>query len=112
VGFVAFHVGGGRHRIALDPRLATGITFTAPRHSLLTAVRERRLDHLLLGHFTRLTLHGLRNVTPALVPAVSRWADAADVRTADDLAAYQAAYRRREALRLLDAAVVVVAALT
>jgi len=101
VGFVATEVGGVTHRIDLAPERATGITLAAPRHSLVTAVRTARLDELLLSHFTRVTLHGLASVVPALVPTVSRWGDFAGVRRDEDVAAYLEAYRTRAAAALL-----------
>jgi len=102
VGFVETDVGGVAHRIDLAPGRPTGITLTAPRHSLVAAVRTARLDELLLSHFARVTLHGLAGVTPALVPTVSRWGDFAGVRSAAEVDAYLANYRTRAAAQLLE----------
>jgi hypothetical protein len=48
-----------------------GITFEAPRKSLLEAVRWEIFDDLLIGNFTKTTLHGgLRSLYPDFTPYV------------------------------------------
>ncbi len=102
-GFVELQIGGREHRIVLDAERAAGIGIAAPRRSFVTAIRETRFDELLLSHFARVTLHGLASVSPALVPAVSRYGDYAGVRRHEEVVGYLAEYERRTAVALVAA---------
>jgi hypothetical protein len=95
VGFVAVRVGGVTQRIVLNDMLATGVTLDAPRTSLMAAVRGEMLDDLLLGHFAKITLHGLASLAPSFIPDVTRFADWGRAEQADELAAYHEDYHRR-----------------
>src|SRR5581483_734804 len=78
-----------------------GITFEAPRHSLMTAIENEIFDDLLIGNFMRTTLHGHRPVRPLypdFTPYVAKYADNGRAKTYDELEAYFAAYRRRAPL--------------
>jgi hypothetical protein len=97
--FVNLRVGGRDHHIALSRRrLGSGLTFEAPRHSLMTSIREQIFDDLLIGNFMKTTLHGKAVRTglfPDFTPYVAKYADNGRARTRDELAAYFAQYRRR-----------------
>lgn len=105
--FLNFRVGGKDHRIELRTgKFRRGVTFEAPRHSLMTAVRYEIFDDLLIGNFMKTTLHGswpASDLHPDFTPYV-RYADNGRARTLDELKAYFAAYRQRltplERLRL------------
>jgi hypothetical protein len=96
-GFVAFRVGGEETRVALEgPKRERGLTFEAPRNSLMTAVRYHVFDDLLIGNFMKVTLHGDADLYPDFSPHVAKYADNGGARTAGELAAYFAAYRERD----------------
>jgi hypothetical protein len=97
--FVAVRVGGREHVVPLAPRaFDRGLTFEAPRHSLVTAVTYRVFDDLLIGNFMRTIFNG-RWASPSLypdfTPYVAKYADNADARTPEQLRRYFAAYRER-----------------
>jgi hypothetical protein len=96
-------VGGRDHAVDLAPGEGArlGLTFEAPRASLVCAVRQRVFDDLLIGNFMRTTLHGTRDPTalyPHVTPYVAKYADNGEARSEEELAAYFAAYRRRAPL--------------
>jgi hypothetical protein len=81
-----------------------GITFEAPRHSLMTAVKWEIFDDLLIGNFMRTTLHGRFPETglyPDFTPYVAKYGDNGLARSDEELGAYFAAYRRRAPLEFL-----------
>lgn len=96
--FLNFRVGGKDHRLELrQGRFRRGVTFEAPRHSLMTAVRYEIFDDLLIGNFMKTTLHGswpASDLHPDFTPYV-RYADNGRARTLSELKDYFAAYRRR-----------------
>ncbi|MFN7135137.1 MAG: MBL fold metallo-hydrolase, partial [Myxococcales bacterium] len=64
MGFVNLRVGGRDNIVPLRAHgFGRGITFEVPRGSLMTAVRYRVFDDLLIGNFMKTTMHGrwLRN---------------------------------------------------
>lgn len=100
--FVAFEVGGERHTVGLRrPRAGRpvrGVTFAAPRTSLMTAVREQVFDDLMIGNFVRTTVHGdprADALYPNFTPYVCKYGDNGGARTPDELRAYFQAYRTR-----------------
>ena len=101
LGFVNFRVGGKDNRIALNPEHERGITFEAPRGSLMTCIEWKIFDDLLIGNYVKTTLHGpwTKVGTPALypdfTPFVGKYADNGGARTPDELRAYFAAYKAR-----------------
>jgi len=101
LGFVVLRVGGKEHRIALDPQSTAGLTFEAPRTSLLTAVRRELFDDLLLGNFTKITLHGIEGLAPTLIPSLTRFADLGRAETEAGMEEYLADYRRRSTLSIM-----------
>lgn len=100
-GFVRLRVGGVDHVIRLDPKLRTGITFEAPRNSLMAAIRWEIFDDLLIGNFMKTTLHGDVSLHPDFTPVVAKWADNGRAQTREAVAEYMRAYRRRAPMRFL-----------
>ncbi len=100
--FIGFRVGGSEHVIELAPSAFNrGITFEAPRGSLMTAIEYRIFDDMLIGNFMRTTLHGKwpqSKLYPDFIPYVARYADNANARSADELEAYRIEYRNRAPL--------------
>jgi hypothetical protein len=103
--FLRFRVGGQEHVIAFRRgRFRKGITFEAPRNSLMTAVRYEVFDDLLIGNFMKTTLHGdfgEGRLYPDFSPYVAKYADNGRARTRNELAAYFADYRRRDPVGFL-----------
>lgn len=93
--FVNLRVGGRDHAIGLGGPRGRGITFEAPRGSLMTAVRFEIFDDLLIGNFMRATLHGgVRSLYPDFAPYVAKYGDNGRAFTEAELSDYFAAYRR------------------
>jgi hypothetical protein len=97
--FVAVRVGGREHVVTLGRRAFNrGLTFEAPRHSLVSAVTDRVFDDLLIGNFMRTIFHGAwpqASLYPDFTPYVAKYADNADARTPAELRRYFDAYRER-----------------
>jgi hypothetical protein len=97
--FVNLRVGGRDHAIAISKKkFNRGVTFEAPRHSLVTALQYEIFDDLLIGNFMKTTLHGKWPATqlyPDFAPYVAKYADNGRARNADELRTYFAEYRRR-----------------
>jgi hypothetical protein len=97
--FVRFRVGGRDHEIGLGGPKGRGVTFEAPRHSLMTAVRFEIFDDLLIGNFVRTTLHGVRSLYPDFAPYVAKYGDNGRAFSERELAAYFTEYTRAAGLR-------------
>lgn len=105
MGFIRLRVGGCEHHIDLHPvrpeLREKGITFETPRGSLVTALKFEVFDDLMIGNFTRTTLHGAwsqpgtAGLYPDFNPFVTKYGDNGRARTAGELRAYFAEYRRR-----------------
>jgi hypothetical protein len=97
--FINFRVGGIDNRIEFCKRkFKRGITFEAPRASLLRAVNQQVFDDLLIGNFTKTTLHGKwpsTNLYPDFVPYVGKYADNGQAHSRRELSEYFLEYRRR-----------------
>lgn len=103
--FLRFKVGGQEHIIPFrSRRFARGITFEAPRNSLMTAVRYEVFDDLLIGNFMKTTLHGdfgEGRLYPDFSPYVAKYSDNGRARTPNELKAYFGEYRRRDPVGFL-----------
>lgn len=101
LGTVNFRVGGKDNVIDIDRRHPLGITFETPRASLMTCIEYRVFDDLMIGNFTKTTLHGpwQRQGTLALypdfIPFVTKYGDNGGAHTTAELKAYFAEYQRR-----------------
>lgn len=103
--FVRLLVGGDETTVDLPGRrTGRGVTFEAPRNSLMTAVEYRIFDDLLIGNFMKTTLHGKwesESLHPNFTPYVAKFADNGQARTRAEVAAYFAAYRSRAPMAYL-----------
>ena len=102
LGFIQFRVGGREHRIEINPAFKRGLTFETPRASLMTVIEYEIFDDLLIGNFTKTTLHGdwgektgTAALYPDFNPFVAKYGDNGGARTAAELRAYFAEYDRR-----------------
>jgi hypothetical protein len=99
VDFVNLRIGGHDNPVSLGSRRGgRGVTFEAPRHSLMKAVEHNIFDDLLIGNFMRTTLHGkwpASRLYPDVAPYVAKYADNGRARTKEELREYFAQYRRR-----------------
>lgn len=97
--FINVRVGGQDHRVEFRKKgFERGITFEAPRHSLMASVRHEIFDDMLIGNFMKTTLHGKwrrASLYPDFTPYVAKYADNGRARSKAELAAYFAEYRRR-----------------
>jgi hypothetical protein len=100
--FINLKVGGRDHLIRFpSSQRKRGLTFEAPRRSLMSAIDWRIFDDLLIGNFTKVTLHGdwgARRLYPDFTPWVAKYADNGDARTQRELHEYFTQYRRRDRL--------------
>lgn len=91
--FVNLRVGGRDNVIGLGGPRGRGITFEAPRTSLMKAVRHEIFDDLLIGNFVRATLHGgIHSLYPDFTPYVAKYGDNGRAFSNADLGQYFAAY--------------------
>lgn len=97
--FVNFRVGGRDHVVQLNKDVyKRGVTFEAPRRSLMSAVGYEIFDDLLIGNFMKTTLHGpwpASRLYPDFSPYVAKYADNGLAKSEEELAAYFRAYRDR-----------------
>jgi hypothetical protein len=96
LGFITFSVGGKSHTIDLEGPRNCGITFAAPRNSLMTAVTYKVFDDLLGGNFMKATLHNVDSLySPNFNYVVGKYGDNGCAETKTELKAYLAEYRKR-----------------
>jgi len=113
--FVAVRVGGTEHVVKLGQRrLDRGLTFEAPRGSLMTAVEYEIFDDMLVGNFMRVTIHGSYPrrwrpggqpvdmiLYPDFSPYVTKYADNGLAKSKAELNAYFRQYIMRAPLSYL-----------
>lgn len=93
--FLNFRVGGRDNFIDLEGPQHRGITFEAPRNSLMTAVRCEIFDDLLIANFARTTLHGaVGSLYPDFTPYVTKYGDNGRAFSSGELREYFRTYRR------------------
>ena len=101
LGTLNFRVGGKDNVIEIERSRRLGITFETPRASLMTVIEYEIFDDLMIGNFTKTTLHGPweRQGTAALypdfIPFVTKVGDNGGAHTKDELVVYFAEYQRR-----------------
>ncbi len=99
--FINLRVGGKDNVIELGKKkFNRGITFEAPRHSLMLAINYEIFDDMLIGNFMKTTLHGkLKSRTPSLAPDfepyVPKYADNGRAKSKEELNLYFKEYRSR-----------------
>jgi hypothetical protein len=104
IGYVRLRVGGKETVVSLDKSLHhRGVTFEAPRHSLMTAIDHAVFDDMLIGNFMKTTLHGLNSLYPDFTPYVAKYADNGQAESEAELRRYFAAYRRTDLGYVLEA---------
>ncbi len=103
--FVAVRVGGKDHVVELAPkRFARGLTFEAPRGSLMTSIEYEIFDDMLIGNFMKATLHGKfpsRPLYPHFTPYVGKYADNGLAKSKDEVREYFRQYQMRAPLDFL-----------
>jgi len=109
LGFINIRVGRKDSIIELNKKkFDSGITFEAPRHSLMVAIHYEIFDDMLIGNFMKTTLHGkLKSQHPSLypyfAPYVPKFADNGRAKSKKELQLYFKEYRKRaESQRLFD----------
>lgn len=97
--FINLRVGGKDNIIQISPhRYNRGITFEAPRKSLITSIKYQFFDDMLIGNFMKTTLHGNwgeSRLYPDFTPYVAKYADNGMARSRDELEEYMKTYRKR-----------------
>jgi hypothetical protein len=109
IDFVRLVVGGDELMIDLPggssgPSSGRGVTFEAPRNSLMTAIGYEIFDDLLIGNFMKTRLHGdweSVSLHPHFTPFVAKYADNGRARSKAELDAYFAEYRKRAPMAYL-----------
>jgi hypothetical protein len=98
-GFIEVKSGGSTVTVDLNPRLrARGISFEAPRNSIMTAIEHEVFDDMLIGNFMRTTLHGIDGLYPHFTPNVAKYADNGGAKGKADLRRYFGHYYLRDPL--------------
>jgi hypothetical protein len=103
--FINLRVGSKDNTIDLSHRkFNRGITFEAPRHSLMLAIQHEIFDDMLIGNFMKTTLHGklipkspavYPSLYPYFAPYVPKYADNGRAKSKEELIQYFKEYKRR-----------------
>lgn len=97
--FICFKVGGKEHYISLaDKKFNRGVTFEAPRGSLMTSVEYEIFDDMLIGNFMKATFHGdweRKKVTPDFNVYLGKYADNGRAKSKKEVEEYLRTYRQR-----------------
>ena len=103
--FINFRVGGQDHHISFNKeKFRRGVTFEAPRNSLMTCIEYEIFDDMLIGNFMKTTLHGKwseSKLYPEFGPYITKYADNGHAKSKDELRSYMEQYRRRAPLEFL-----------
>ena len=103
--FIRVRVGGNDHVVELArSHFDRGLTFEAPRTSLMTAIENEIFDDLLNGNFMKTTIHGREKRLlsgPDFTPYVAKYADNGLAKSKEELDAYFNQYMRRAPLAYL-----------
>lgn len=101
LGTLNFRVGGKDNVLEIERKHPLGITFETPRASLMTVVEYEIFDDLMIGNFTKTTLHGpwerrgTLALYPDFIPFVTKFGDNGGAHSKDELTVYFAEYQRR-----------------
>ena len=105
LAFINVRVGGEDHVIDINPKVKDrGITFEAPRQSLMQCIDWEIFDDLLIGNFMKVTLHGewrTGRLYPDFTPFVAKYADNGRAYTKEEVEAYMREYKARAPLDAL-----------
>lgn len=103
--FINIRVGGKDHFISFNTtRFKRGITFEAPRNSLMICIEHQIFDDMLIGNYMKTTLHGQWSETklyPDFSPYVAKFADNGYAKSREELNQYFEQYRRRAPFEFL-----------
>ena len=106
-GFLNFNVGGKDNFFKLRGKAKRGITFSVPRNSLITSIKYRIFDDLLIGNFMKTTLHGVSSLYEGgnskgnFTCSVAKFADNGLAETEEEVTQYLAEYRLRAGLEFI-----------
>lgn len=101
LGTLTFRVGGKDNVLEIDRRHPLGLAFETPRASLMTCVGYEIFDDLMIGNFTKTTLHGpwerqgTLALYPDFIPFVTKYGDNGGAHSKDELIVYFSEYQRR-----------------
>ena len=96
LGFINFKVGGIENIVMLNDSLKTGITFEVPRTSLLIAIENEIFDDLLIGNFTKTTLHNIDSLyNPNFNLFLTKIADNGRAQSFEEIENYFKVYKSR-----------------
>jgi len=103
--FIRIRVGGKEHMVELaKSHFGRGLTFEAPRNSLMTAIENEIFDDVLNGNFMKTTIHGEERRLlsgPDFVPYVAKYADNGLAKSKVEVDAYFKQYMMRAPLAYL-----------
>jgi hypothetical protein len=103
--FIRVRVGGKDHVVELArSHFDRGLTFEAPRKSLMTGIEYEIFDDLLNGNFMKTTIHGREKRLlsgPDFTPYVAKYADNGLAKSKEELDAYFKQYMMRAPLAYL-----------
>ena len=86
LGFIKIKVGGEINTIVLNNNFRNGVTFELQENSLLTSVRYRIFDDLLIGNFMKTTLHNMPSLKyKNFSHIISKWSDNGGVNTEEEI---------------------------
>lgn len=97
--FINLRVGGKDHPISLSGKhVGRGLTFEAPRNSLMSAIRFQVFDDMLIGNFMKTTFHGKWDqyqMDPHFAPYLTKYADNGLAKKKAEVTAYLKEYEKR-----------------
>jgi hypothetical protein len=103
--FINLRCGGKDHVVELaNRRFNRGLTFQAPRNSLMTSIENEVFDDMLIGNFMKTTLHGKfhgRPLYPYIGEYLTKYADNGRARSRAEMREYLGQYFRRAPLAYL-----------
>ena len=86
-GEIIFNVGGKELIIKLSNRKEK-IRFSAPKSSLVTAIKNEIFDDMLIGNFMKTQLINVKSLYPDFIPYVSKYADNGLAKSKEELKEY------------------------
>ena len=94
LSFLNFRVGGKDNFIKLEGTKNKGITFEAPRNSLMMAIELEIFDDLLVGNFMKTTLHNIRSLYENDINQyITKYADNGRAESIEELERYFKIYK-------------------
>ena len=86
-GAIIFNVGGKDFTIELSKRKEK-IRFSAPKNSLVTAIKNEIFDDMLIGNFMKTQLINIKSLYPDFIPYVAKYADNGLAKSEEELKKY------------------------